>query len=81
MDDGNAVKNNNYLHGYHFNTQSFNEKENKILTGAMKIIHGIECSIQKNNGYVRLFVRAQSKQKFISLIRKYIIPSMEYKLG
>ena len=81
MDDGNAVKNDDYLHGYHLNTQSFSEKENKMLTDAMKMIHGIECSIQKNNGYVRLFVRAQSKQKFISLIRRYIIPSMRYKIG
>jgi len=82
MDDGNIVsKRNGYIHGYHLNTQSFTSLENQSLISSLKTIHGIECSVQKNNGYTRLFIRAQSRNRFVSLVKRYIIQSMKYKLG
>src|SRR3990167_2659959 len=82
MDDGNIVsKRKGYIHGYHLNTQSFTSLENQSLISSLKTIHGIECSVQKNNGYTRLFIRAQSRNRFVSLVKRYIIQSMKYKLG
>ena len=82
MDDGNVVKDKEgRVYGYHLNTQSFSKDENELLARALKIVHGIECTIQKNNGYVRLFIRAQSREKFVSIIKQIVIPSMQYKLG
>ena len=81
MDDGDILKTNKHIHGYHLNTQSFSKDENELLARALKIVHGIECTIQKNNGYVRLFIRAQSREKFVSIIKEIVIPSMQYKLG
>jgi len=81
MDDGNVLKSNNYIHGYHLNTQSFAEEENIILACALKSVHGLECTLQKNNGYIRLFIRAQSREKFISIVQQHVLPSMRYKLG
>lgn len=81
MDDGNAVRNKGQIYGYHINTQSFNESENKFIVRALKSIYDIESKSQKNNGYIRLYIGAKSKDKFVALIQKYIIPSMQYKLG
>lgn len=81
MDDGNVFKTQNYIHGYNLNTQSFTKQENQTIVNALKDNYDIECNIQKNNGYVRIFIRAQSRKKFVSLIEKYVIPSMRYKFG
>ena len=42
---------------------------------------GIQCTIQKNNGKVRVYIVSKSKDKFADLIRPFVIPSMLYKLG
>lgn len=81
MDDGNVSRGGNYIHGYHLNTQSFSEQENHLLAEALKTNYGIECTVQSNHAYKRLFVRAQSRQQFVSLVKEHVIPSMKYKLG
>ena len=82
MDDGNVVKNKEgKVYGYHLNTQSFSVLENKMLVGMFQNQLGIKCTIQKNNGYVRLYINSESKNKFAKLIKPFVIPSMQYKLG
>ena len=82
MDDGNVVKNKEgKVYGYHLNTQSFSELENKKLVQMFEDKWGIKCTIQKNNGYVRVYINSESKNKFANLIEPFVIPSMKYKFG
>src|SRR3989344_611605 len=82
MDDGNVVrtKHDNHIHVYHLNTQSFSENENEILKCALNKIYGLKCTVQNNHGYCRIFIRAQSREKFRTIIGGFIVPSMRYKL-
>lgn len=81
MDDGNAVNDKGATRGYHINTQSFSEEENATICASFVHIHGIDCTIQKNNGEVGIFVRRRSMGKFANIISQHILPSMQYKLG
>lgn len=81
MDDGNAYNNANVTNGYHLNTQSFSREDNERIEDAFKKIYDIDCTVQKNNGKYRIFVRVASKEKFANIIYPHIIPSMKYKLG
>ena len=81
MDDGNVSMWQGKLRGYHINTQSFSEAENQMLVSALNKAWNIEVTSQKNNGKYRLYIGSNSKIKFRSLIEKFILPSMKYKLG
>lgn len=81
MDDGNAFNSENATHGYHLNTQSFSKEDNERIKSVFKRIYDIDCSVQKNNGKYRIFVRVASMEKFAGMIYPHIIPSMMYKLG
>jgi len=81
MDDGNRVAYGSKIAGYHINSQSFTREENEFITQTLKEKFGLCTSLQANNGRVRIFVRAQSRQLFVNLIESYIIPSMRYKLS
>ncbi|HEY4487468.1 MAG TPA: hypothetical protein VI483_01745 [Candidatus Paceibacterota bacterium] len=82
MDDGNIVRREGQVKGYHLNTQSFGLAEHERLIEAFGRIHGIHANIEKNNRYYRLsiFQRA-SREKFHDLVSQHVIPSMQYKLG
>lgn len=82
MDDGNAIVRANKLRGYHLNTQSFTFQENEKLSLLLKKLHGIDSTVESNNGYYRIGIWQQSsREKFSGLIQAYIVPSMRYKLG
>ncbi|MBI4155737.1 MAG: hypothetical protein HY507_00705 [Candidatus Zambryskibacteria bacterium] len=81
MDDGNLASSCGFIHGYHLNTQSFTFEENQRLTVMLKNNFGIDCTIQRNHKYYRLFIRAGSKERFKKLIGNRLIESMRYKLG
>jgi len=82
MDDGNAIRHNNMLRGYHLNTQSFTQKENERLAEWFKSNYGIKCSIEQNHGKPRLAIwQRASREAFAALIEGYLLPSMKYKLG
>lgn len=81
MDDGNAYLDHGVLRGFHLNTQSFTEEENARIRALFAEVWGIACTIQMNNGKHRIFVRKQSMEDFAELVRPFIIPSMQYKLG
>ncbi len=81
MDDGNLASSYGIIRGYHLNTQSFSFKENERLSVMLKTNFGIDCTIQKNHDYFRLFIRAGSRERFKNLIKNQLIESMRYKLG
>ena len=82
MDDGNIVKSNNKPRGYHLNTQSFSFLENKRIVTLFEKMHGIHSNTEDNHGYFRIAIwQKESREKFRELIKEFIIPSMQYKLG
>ena len=81
MDDGNAYTSYDITRGYHLNTQSFSEEENGEIVALFAKLWKIECTIQKNNGKHRIFVRSRSMNAFADLVRPFVLPSMKYKLG
>ncbi len=82
MDDGNVIKRNGKVYGYHLNTQSFSKSENEALSQALYKMHGIESLLELNHGKYRIrIMKKESRTKFAGTIREYIIPEMVYKLG
>ena len=82
MDDGNVARQKgDDTCGYHLNTQSFTIVENELLQGTLKSVWDIECTLQKNNGYTRLYILKSSAKKFRSIVESYVIPELAYKLG
>ena len=82
MDDGNAIRLKGVLKGYHLNTQSFTEAENRMIVRLFVEVHGIHAYVERNNGYFRVGICAKaSRDAFRNLINKYVIQSMQYKFG
>lgn len=82
MDDGNAVIRNHKLVGYHLNTQSYTQSENKTISDAFNKKYGIRSTVEKNHKYYRIGIwQKDSRHSFHELVAKHVIPSMEYKLG
>lgn len=82
MDDGNIKMANGKVRGYNLNTQSFSEEENMQLRDAIESVHGIKSSLERNHQYYRLGIYSKhNRQKFADLVGKFVIPSLQYKLG
>jgi hypothetical protein len=81
MDDG--FKSNN---GISLSTESFTLAEVELLKKVLESKFELIVTIQNRNtsggnvGY-RLRISSYSRDKLLSLIRSYFIPSMNYKLG
>ncbi len=82
MDDGNAIRSKGVLRGYHLNTQSFTEVQNKTIVELLKEVHGIHSYVERNHGYFRIGICAKNaRDTFRNLIIENVIPSMQYKFG
>jgi hypothetical protein len=82
MDDGNVKMSRGKVNGYHLNTQSFSKDENILLAETLNVLHGIQCTPERNHKYYRLGIyQKSSREVFANLIRKYLLPSMRYKLA
>lgn len=82
MDDGNLAMRRGKVYGYHLNTQSFTKEENERLAHTLETLYGIHCTVEKNKKYYRLAIwRETSRIMFVSLVEKYILSSMTYKIG
>ncbi len=82
MDDGNIIRRNGKVYGYHFNTQSFSKHENLMISQALYDVCGLENMPELNHGRYRLrIMKKESRNKFQKLIGKYILPEMKYKLS
>lgn len=81
MDDGNAARSYDITHGYHINTQSFTEAEQKKIAMLFGRLWNVNCTVQKNKGKFRVFIRSGSMTRFTDIVRSLVLPSMQYKLG
>ena len=78
MDDG-SIKSNKHK-GVFLNTQSFSEKDVKILQSILENKFGIVSSTRKNETGEQIYLGGNSGEKFIKIIEPFIIPSMKYKI-
>lgn len=82
MDDGNVIRRNGKVYGYHLNTQSFTKEENLILMKILSKNFKINASLEINHNKYRLrLMRKEYRQNFLFAIRKLILPSMLYKVS
>lgn len=72
MDDGCKTGNN-----YSISTNSFSKEDLIKFIAFLKEKFNIECTIRSDN---TIYIRANSRNLFTSLIKPYIIPCMQYKL-
>lgn len=72
MDDGSNAK-----YGYILCTNGFNNNDRKVIQEVFKNKFNLETTIRKTG---EIYIKAESKEIFKSLIQPYIIPSMQYKL-
>jgi len=81
MDDG--FKSGN---GICLSTESFTIAEVELLKKVLEFKFGLTVTIQIRNtsgvtlGY-RLYISSKSRDKLLSLVKSYFIPSMNYNLG
>lgn len=83
MDDGNLSWNKGHsTFSIHLYTNSFSMKDDLLLLKLLKHNFNINATLQKssNTGYV-IYIKADSKEKFINLIKPYICEDMKYKIG
>lgn len=78
MDDG-SIKSNKHK-GVFLNTQSFNEKDVKILQSILEIKFGIASSTRKDETGEQIYLGGESGAKFIKIIEPFVISSMRYKI-
>ena len=77
QDDGKLKK-----YGAYLCTGKISPKEANTIIKYLKTRFNIKSNPQiwdKKRGYTYIYIPANSREKFFSLIRPYIIPSMEYK--
>lgn len=76
MDDGSKQGK-----GLHISTYGYTIEEVELLIKVLTIKFNLKCSIHLLHNKPRIFIWAESKETLILLIKKYIHPSMLYKLG
>jgi LAGLIDADG DNA endonuclease family len=76
MGDGSVAS-----YGIKFGTVSFSVKECVLLINVLNIKYNINCTIHMNKNKPIIYILAESKNIFISLIKSYLVPSIYNKLG
>ena len=75
MDDGNK----SYKACY-FNTQKFSSESQENLMESLRLI-GIDSRLNRDKKYFRIRITTVSTKKLFGMIKKFIIPSMLYKIS
>lgn len=76
QDDGYGIKS-----GFYFCTESYSLIDNQKLVNILKNKFGLECGIHKHTNGYRLYIFGSSKEKFIQLIKPYLITHFHYKFN
>ena len=79
MDDG-SIKSRHHRARI-INTQSFSKDDINRLIKIFKSKYGIEAKLRKQKEGYQIYLLAETIDKFNELVKPYIIPSMQYKLG
>lgn len=75
MDDGSRSRTSVYL-----NTQQFSLEEQNLLCTMLYKQWQIEATLNKDKHYWRIRIRVNSIEKFINLVKPYLLPEFYYKL-
>ena len=75
MDDGHKS-----YRTYYLNSQQFSLENQKFLIKLLLDL-GIKSTLNRDKKYFRIRIKQESAQRFKSLISKFVIPKMKYKLG
>jgi hypothetical protein len=75
MDDGYKS-----LNGFYLCTESFTLEENKFLVELLRNKFDLQCSVHTHTNGYRLYISPVSKDKFILLVKPYLLPIFYYKL-
>jgi len=76
MDDGNIK-----MVGLYLNTQGFTYNENIKLSKCLMNTFGFKnITVNKDKNYYRLYISQYDKEKFITIVKPYILPIFLYKL-
>ena len=78
MDNG-SIKSKNHRARI-LNTQCFTVKEIRRLIQILQTKFDLNCKLRKQKEGYQIMILAESANKFFSLIKEFIIPSMDYKL-
>lgn len=78
MDDG-SIKSRRHK-GLFLNTQGFTKNGVQKLQRMLKNRFGLSSSTRKDEKGEQIYLGGESAEKFIGIIKPYIIPSMEYKI-
>lgn len=77
MDDGKAAS-----YGFYICSESFSKEENELLVNIINNKFDLELRVVKHRiNRNRIFINSKSKEKFVNIIKPFIIKSMEYKLA
>lgn len=84
MDDGSLDYRPKDHYNFAFSTNSFSIKENRLLVNVLKGNFGIEASIQtplcRGKRYPELYIGVAGRERFLSLVRPYILNCFSRKL-
>lgn len=82
MDDGNCIRRNGKIIGFHINTQSFTLEEHYLLVQALQEAYGLEMRLEGNHNKYRLAAyHRYAREKLRNIITPFILPSMQYKIS
>lgn len=79
MDDG-SIKSNHHR-ALIINTQCYSDADLHLLQRVLKDKYEISTKLRKQKEGKQIYLLAVSVQQFVNIIRPYIVPEMEYKLG
>lgn len=78
MDDG--YKRND-CNAFRLNTDAFSLNDQQLLQAAVEENFGIPTKLHKKGKYRNIYIPESSSKKFVELVKRYIVPSMEYKIA
>jgi hypothetical protein len=78
MDDG--YKRND-CNAFRLNTDSFDRAEQLILSNILRDNFGIENKLHKKGKYWNIYIPQRFSQKFVDIVKPYIIPHFHYKIA
>ena len=78
MDDG--YKRND-CNAFRLSTDAFSVAEQQALQSALAKNFGIATSLHRKGKYWNIYIPEASARRFVALVQKYIIPSMQYKIA
>lgn len=66
--------------GFYFSTESFTLEENRFLAELLHNNFGLDCGVHSHTNGYRLYIHSTSREKFIGIIKPYLLPLFYYKL-